>query len=156
MCVERQFAVSLTALKYKPYVKKAVEKDPSMLIYVLDPIKARLVHSRERKKETEKILWTIWYAEIKNALIKEEDMYCNATAVLKIDSVYKQGKNYHPQTYRHMLKSANILMQKKNNAACWVMMMMMDFLRYKKGRPKDFCNLAGVTKTINKWTRRLC
>ena len=27
------------------------------------------------------------------------DMYCNATAVLKIDSVYKQGKNYHPQTY---------------------------------------------------------
>ena len=25
------------------------------------------------------------------------DMYCNATAVLKIDSVYKQGKNYHPQ-----------------------------------------------------------
>ena len=27
------------------------------------------------------------------------DMYCNATAVLKIDSVYKQGKNYHSQTY---------------------------------------------------------
>ena len=26
-------------------------------------------------------------------------MYCNATAVLKIDSVYKQDKNYHPQTY---------------------------------------------------------
>ena len=26
-------------------------------------------------------------------------MYCNATTVLKIDSVYKQGKNYHPQTY---------------------------------------------------------
>ena len=26
-------------------------------------------------------------------------MYCNATAVLKIDSVYKQSKNYHPQTY---------------------------------------------------------
>ena len=26
-------------------------------------------------------------------------MYCNATAVLKIDSVYKQGKNYHLQTY---------------------------------------------------------
>ena len=25
------------------------------------------------------------------------DMYCNATAMLKIDSVYKQGKNYHPQ-----------------------------------------------------------
>ena len=27
------------------------------------------------------------------------DVYCNATAALKIDSVYKQGKNYHPQTY---------------------------------------------------------
>ena len=27
------------------------------------------------------------------------DMYCDATAVLKIDSVYKQGKNYHPQVY---------------------------------------------------------
>ena len=27
------------------------------------------------------------------------DMYCNATAVLKIDSVHKQGKNYHPQVY---------------------------------------------------------
>ena len=27
------------------------------------------------------------------------DMYCNATAVLKIDSVYKQAKNYHPQVY---------------------------------------------------------
>ena len=27
------------------------------------------------------------------------DMYCNATAVLKIDSVYKRGKNYHPQVY---------------------------------------------------------
>ena len=26
-------------------------------------------------------------------------MYCNATAVLKIDSVYKQGKSYHRQTY---------------------------------------------------------
>ena len=26
-------------------------------------------------------------------------MYCNARAVLKIDSVYKQGKNYRPQTY---------------------------------------------------------
>ena len=27
------------------------------------------------------------------------DMYWNVTTVLKIDSVYKQGKNYHPQTY---------------------------------------------------------
>ena len=27
------------------------------------------------------------------------DMYCNTTAVLKIDSVHKQAKNYPPQTY---------------------------------------------------------
>ena len=27
------------------------------------------------------------------------NMYCNATAALKIDSVYKQGKNYHPLVY---------------------------------------------------------
>ena len=27
------------------------------------------------------------------------NIYCNATAVLKIDSVYKQGKNYHPHVY---------------------------------------------------------
>ena len=27
------------------------------------------------------------------------DMYCNVKAVLKIDSVYKQGKNHHPQAY---------------------------------------------------------
>ena len=27
------------------------------------------------------------------------DMYCNATTVLKVNSVYKQGKNYHPQVY---------------------------------------------------------
>ena len=27
------------------------------------------------------------------------DMYCNATAVLKIDFRYKQSKKYHPQLY---------------------------------------------------------
>ena len=27
------------------------------------------------------------------------DMHCSETALLKIDSVYKQGKNYHPQVY---------------------------------------------------------
>ena len=24
------------------------------------------------------------------------DVYCNTTAVLKIDTVYRQGKNHHP------------------------------------------------------------
>ena len=32
------------------------------------------------------------------------DMYCNATAVLKIDSAYRQGKNYHPQVYAQECK----------------------------------------------------
>ena len=27
------------------------------------------------------------------------DVYCNATAVLKIESAYRQGKNHHPQVY---------------------------------------------------------
>ena len=27
------------------------------------------------------------------------DMYCNAIVMLKIDSVYKQGKNYYPEVY---------------------------------------------------------
>ena len=43
-----------------------------------------------------------WKESIKtnfHGCIVPYDMYCNATAVLKIDSVYKQGKNYHPQTY---------------------------------------------------------
>ena len=43
-----------------------------------------------------------WKKDIKtnfHAQVQPYDVYCNATAALKIDSVYKQGKNYHPQTY---------------------------------------------------------
>ena len=35
------------------------------------------------------------------------NMCCNATAVLKIDSVYKQAKKYHPQTYVEECKFTN-------------------------------------------------
>ena len=35
------------------------------------------------------------------------DMYCNATAVLKTDSVYKQVKNYHPQVHVEECKYAD-------------------------------------------------
>ena len=35
------------------------------------------------------------------------DMCCNATALLKIDSVYKQGKSYHPQVYVEKCKYNN-------------------------------------------------
>ena len=36
------------------------------------------------------------------------DTYCSATAVLKIDSVYKQGKNCHPQTYVEECKYTDV------------------------------------------------
>ena len=35
------------------------------------------------------------------------DMYCHATAVLKIDPVYKQVQNYHPQVYVEECKYTN-------------------------------------------------
>ena len=69
------------------------------------------------------------------------DMYCNATAVLKIDYVYKQGKNYHPQVE---CKSVNISMPKTNNVTCWAMMMMMDFSRFKKKTKKIFAICLGL------------
>ena len=36
------------------------------------------------------------------------DMYCNARTVLKIDSVYKQGKKYHPQAYVEECKYTDV------------------------------------------------
>ena len=36
------------------------------------------------------------------------DVYCNATAVLEIDSVYKQGKNHHPHVYLEECKYTTI------------------------------------------------
>ena len=43
------------------------------------------------------------------------NMHCNATAVSKIDSVYKQGKNYHPQVYVEECKYTNA---ENEQAAC--------------------------------------
>ena len=40
--------------------------------------------------------------------IAHHDMYCNATAVLKIDSVYKQSENYHPQVYVEKCKNTDV------------------------------------------------
>ena len=42
------------------------------------------------------------------------DMYCNTTAVLKIDSIYKQGKNYHPQTYVEGCKYTDVEKQQRS------------------------------------------
>ena len=57
-----------------------------------EPIKGKYVYGKLKT----------WKERIKTNFHGQDvpyDMYCNATAVLKIDSVYKQGKNYHPQVY---------------------------------------------------------
>ena len=44
----------------------------------------------------------MWKEHIKSNFHGQDvlyDLYCRATAVLKIDSVYKQGENYYPQVY---------------------------------------------------------
>ena len=76
------------------------------------------------------------------------DMCCNTTAVLKIDSVYKQGKNHHLQTYVEECKYTDA--EKKNNAACSVMTMIIGFLRYKKEEgQKIFVTLGCKNYKIN-------
>ena len=40
-----------------------------------------------------------WKERINTIFHGQDVPYDNTTAVLKIDSVYKQGKNYHPQVY---------------------------------------------------------
>ena len=52
-----------------------------------DPINGKFKTWKER-------MWTNFHGQD-----VPYNMHCNATAVLKIDSVYKQGKNYHPQVY---------------------------------------------------------
>ena len=42
------------------------------------------------------------------------DMYCSATAVLKIDPLYKEGKNYHPQVYVEECRYTNAENQQCN------------------------------------------
>ena len=73
------------------------------------------------------------------------DMYCSATAVLKIDSVYKQCKNYHPQVYDEECKYTDAEKQQRN--------MLSDdnddgFFEVQKEGQKKFCNLPGVIKLI--------
>ena len=77
-------------------------------------------------------------------------MYCNATAVLKIDSVYKKGKNYHPQTYIEKCIYTDVEKQKCN--------MLSDdydddgFFEVEKRRrlKKTTKDYREATKTINK------
>ena len=73
-----------------------------------EPIKGKYVHSK-LKMLKERIKTNFHGKDV------PYDIYCNATAVLKIDSVYKQGKNI---ILRHMLKSVNTPMQKTDNVTC--------------------------------------
>ena len=41
-------------------------------------------------------------------------MFCKATAILKVESVYKQGKNYHPQVYVEECKCTDVESQQCN------------------------------------------
>ena len=58
-----------------------------------------------------------WKKDIKTNFHDQDvpyDMYCNATTVLKIYSVYKQGKNYHPQTYVEECKYTDVEKQRRS------------------------------------------
>ena len=75
---------------------------------IFEPIKCKYVHCKLKT----------WKKDIKTNFhghIAPYDMYCNATAVLMIDSVYKQGKNYH---LSYILKSVNTPTEKTNYAVC--------------------------------------
>ena len=53
----------------------------------------------------------IWKERIKTNFHGQDvpyDMYCNATAVLKVDSVYKQCKNFLPQVYFEECKYTDV------------------------------------------------
>ena len=55
--------------------------------------------------------WKTWKERIKINFHSQDvayNMHCNAMAVLKFDSVYKQGKNYHPQVYIQECKYTDV------------------------------------------------
>ena len=64
------------------------------------------------------------------------NMHCNATAVLKIDSVYKHSKNYHHQVCKYT---------DAENQQCSLLSYDDDdgFFEVSKEGLKDFCNLIG-------------
>ena len=95
-----------------------------------------------------------WKEHIKADFHRQDvpcNMHWNEAAVLKIDSVYKQGKKYHLQVYVEECKYTDAENQQH--------IMLSDddddddeeedgFFECKKEGQKDFCNLPGVTKLI--------
>ena len=72
-----------------------------------EPIKDRYVHVKLK----------MWKECIKTNFHGQHvpyDIYCNAMAVLKIDSVYKQGKNCYPQVYVEECKYTDVENQQCN------------------------------------------
>ena len=64
------------------------------------------------------------------------DIYCNATAVLKSHSVWKQCKNYHPQVYVEECQYTDVENQR------WKMLSDDDgFFELETWGKKYFCNL---------------
>ena len=61
------------------------------------------------------------------------NMHCNVTAVLKIDSVYKQGKNYHTEVYVEECKYTDA-----ENQQCSMLSNDDGFFEVWKGGQKDF------------------
>ena len=80
--------------EWMPQYKKIWNEVGSKLFEKLarEPIKGNNVHGKLKT----------WKKDIKANFHNQTvpcDVHCNATAVLKIDSVYEQSKNYHSQTY---------------------------------------------------------
>ena len=74
---------------------------------VTEPIKSRCVYAKLKT----------WKERIKTNFHGQDvpyDMYCNATVVLKIDSIYKHCKNYHPQTYVEECKYTDVEKQQRS------------------------------------------
>ena len=59
-----------------------------------EPIKMEDTYVNGKLKAWKELTRTNFYGQD-----VQYNMHCNATAVLNTDSVYKQGKNYHPQVY---------------------------------------------------------
>ena len=93
------YTMSFNVSEVKEWVsqyKKILNEVESQLLQklVTEPIKGegKYVHGK----------FKTWKERIKTNFHGQDvpyDMYCNATTMLKIDSVYKQGKNYHSQVY---------------------------------------------------------
>ena len=71
-------------------------------------------------------------------------MFCNATAVLKIDSVYKELKNYHPQVYVEEFKYTDAGDRQCNTLSDDD----IGFFETLKERKKTFVTCLRVTKLM--------